>query len=231
MRIVLIFILTLIFTTAVLYELNRRTEQNIIAEVEKQRHELALAISIAQQSLTSSQWLREFLKNQGLKTFQKKDAVHDEYESHIHRILVVGENGNIEDSSNAEDIDKNFDNLGLGSFNQAIDISRQHEKPDPTNKFHFYTFPLNTTTEVGSGKVNKIYLIIIFFDNLTEELREWSLNRLFITIGILLISILVALILTLEFTRPVGRLIEAAKQVATGKFDIHLPVKRRDELG
>lgn len=60
--IILISILAFIATTTVLYTLHQRTERNIVEEVEKQRNELAGAISVARYSISNNRPLREFLK-------------------------------------------------------------------------------------------------------------------------------------------------------------------------
>lgn len=60
-QITLLLILTLVTTTAVVYKLNQLAEKRILRKVEQQRDDLAQAINITQQSITSSQWLRDFL--------------------------------------------------------------------------------------------------------------------------------------------------------------------------
>ena len=219
-RIALLLILTLVMTTAVLYKLNQRAERSVIEEVDRQRRDLAEAINIAQQSLSSKQWLRDFLKTQ---------RSQGQHESHVERILVVNLKGIVEDSSDKDDIEKRFDELGFGAFIQTNDLEIDHaqepNKPSSTVQYQMYKFPVETNT----GKVN---LIIIFSpEDLNEQLKTSSEYRLLATGGVLFVSILISLILILEFTRPVGTLVEAAKRVAAGEFDVRLSTKRRDELG
>ncbi|MEW6730618.1 MAG: ATP-binding protein [Acidobacteriota bacterium] len=231
-RMALVLILTLVNTTVVLYQLNKLTEKNIMKEVERQRNEFADAIHIAQQSLTSTQWLREFLKGEGLRRFHNKERQDGtEYESHVERILVVNSKGTIEDSSNVDDIDKRYDDLGFGTFQQAIDLHNHSEHPLTLAKYQIYSFSVQATSEEAINAADKVYLIIIFFDNLKGELREWSLQRLFITFGVLLISIIISLLLILQFARPVDALVEAARRVAAGDFTVKLKTNRRDEVG
>src|SRR5689334_8021588 len=115
-RIALVLILTLVVATSVLYKLNQRAETTVLQEVDKQRRDLAAAINVAQRSLTSTQYVSYFLK---------QERSRDPHESHVQSILVVDSSGKVEDSSDADDVNKNFDELGFGSFKQAIDLSQQ----------------------------------------------------------------------------------------------------------
>src|ERR1051326_3274144 len=192
-RIALVLILTLVVATAVLYKLNQRAETNIIQEVDKQRRDLANAINVAQRSLTSSQYVREFLE---------KERSRDPHESHVERILVVNSQGKVEDSSDADDMDKPFDSLGFGAFAEAIDLKQQRDN----QPYKIYTFPLQTRSEASADSLNQvIYIIIVFSDDLTRVLQASSLYRLLATASVLLVSIIVSLFLILQFTRPLGK--------------------------
>src|SRR5205814_4567832 len=93
------------------------------------------------------------------------------------------------------------------------------------NLYQEYKLPVET----DKGMYN---LVIIFSpEDLNKLLQESSDYRLLATGSLLLVSILGSLFLILQFTRPVGKLVEAAKRVAAGEFDICLPVTRKDELG
>jgi signal transduction histidine kinase len=219
-RIAMVLILSLIVATAMLYKLNQRAETNIIAEVDKQKIDLTKAINVAQQSLTSQQYISAFLQ---------QERSRDANDSHVQRILVVDSQGIIDDSSDADDIGKHFEDLNYGTFQGAIDFSHQQTNKNP---YKIYTFPLQTRSTSDMSSDNQLtYILIIFSDDLTEELRTSSFNRLVATASVLLFSIIVSLILILQFTRPVGQLVEAAQGVAAGNFDVRIEVKRRDELG
>lgn len=206
-RISLILILMLVTTTGILYRFNQRVEQNIIEEVNRQQLDLAEAINIAQKSLSSTQWLSEFLKDRRLQGTSR---------SSVRRIMVVNSDGTVDDSSDANDIGKRFNELGFGNYKNV------EESPTP-NKL--YAFDVQT----NRGPVDLV--IVLSTEELPQLLQSSSQKRVFITSGVLLLSILVSLILVLGFTRPVSKLVEAAKQVAAGNFDVDIPTRRRDEIG
>lgn len=206
-RISLILILMLVTTTGILYRFNQRVEQNIIEEVNNQQLDLAEAINIAQKSLSSTQWLSEFLKDRRLQGSSR---------SSVRRILVVNSNGTVDDSSDANDIGKNFNELGLGNYKNTEDTHSKH---------NLYAFDVQT----NKGPVDLV--IVLSTEELPQLLQSSSQKRIFITSGVLLLSILVSLVLVLGFTRPVSKLVEAAKQVAAGNFDVEIPTRRRDEIG
>ena len=226
-RIVCILILAFVLTTTTLYILHNQTKDNIVEEVERQRDELADAVSIAQQAISSTKWLREFLEGEK----QKKNCSQCEYDSHVKHIFVVNDDGKVEDSSNGEDINKNFSELGFGNFSQIVEEGKKINDLESTEKYRIYTFPLQVDSKNNLYTFSKVYLIVVFRDNIIDELREWSDNQLFGTIGVLLLILLVSIWLILKFTYPIDELVEAVRQVGLGNLRVQLPVKQRDEVG
>jgi signal transduction histidine kinase len=220
-RISLVLILTLLITTGIIYKLNQEAEKTIIDEVNQQQEDLAEAINIAQQSLTSNQWLRDFLIDRRKQGLPQKHT-------HAKRILVVDSQGKIIDSSEKMDISRTFQELGFGTMGQDGLIENTNKEGDKQIEFsqtHIFKFPVLTDT-------GTVYLVIVFSaESLAELLQSSSYYRLLLTSLVLLIAIFISLILILEFTRPINKLIEAAQRVAEGDFEFYLPVKRRDELG
>ncbi len=221
-RIGLVLILTLLITTGVLYKLNQKAEKTIIDEVSQQQQDLAEAINIAQESVTSNQWLKDFLKDRRKQDLSQKHV-------HAKRILIVdSQNNKIIDSSEETDINKTFQELGYGSIEQGnlvASTNKENNEQVGLNQPKIFKFPLLTDT-------GTVYLVIVFSaESLAELLQVSSYYKLSITSFVLLITIFISLLLILEFTRPVGKLIEAAQKVAEGDFEFTLSVKRCDELG
>ncbi len=220
-RIALVLILTLLLATGVLHQLNQEAERNTIQEVIQQQQDLAEAINIAQQSITSNQWLRDFLRDRRKQDLSQKHA-------HTKRILTVNSQGKVIDSSEEADINKTFQQLGFGSIEQdnlVEKADKQNVDQMGFNQAQIFKFPVLTDTGI-------VYLVIVFSaESLTELLQISSYYRLLVTSLVLIIAILISLRLISGFTHPVDVLVEAAQKVAEGNFEISLPVKRRDELG
>lgn len=225
-RIALVLVFTLVAATGVLFLLNQWAERNIVNEVEEQRTEFAMAINVAQRSLTSQDYVKKFLEQE-----KARDKTPKKHSPHIKRILVVGENGRILDSSNEDDIEKHYDTLGYGTFVNAKDLEQDIKKvvAQQNLPYKIYTFPIDTEPSQGNDTVT--YIIIIFSDDLSEQLKVTSMTRLLGTGSVLTISLAVSLFLIIGFIKPLGDLVNAARRVAVGDFNINLLVKRQDELG
>lgn len=223
-RIALVLVLTLVVATGVLFLLNQWAERTVVDKVEEQRAEFAKAINVAQRSLTSNEYVRTFLK---------EEKMRDASTSYVKRILVTDDKGIILDSSNQDDIDKHFNTLSYGSFEQAIDLNVIAQKKLP---YKVYTFPIETqpssNNEDNMSRSNQYtYIIIIFSDDLSEQLRWTSFGRLIATGGVLVVSLVASLLLIFGFIKPLGDLVNAARRVAEGDFEINLTIRRQDELG
>ncbi len=62
--------------------------------------------------------------------------------------------------------------------------------------------------------------------------RQWAyvFGAVKIAVGAILLSVLIVVLLTRRLVMPINRLTRAAKAVASGRFDVHVPVTTSDEL-
>lgn len=225
-RIAAILILTAIGATGVTYWFSRNNVRNIIEEVETQRSELTTALKIANRAVIDGRSVAEYLdehKHQHAMPAQPGEKPHA---IHVQRVLVVDAQGKVKDSSQRADIARHFDELGYGLFEPHSD----DEKLSSNGKFQIYKFPFLDHGEGAAGR-SVSYVVIVYFDDMTQELRGMSMRRIFTTGGLMIFASAISLLLILQFMHPLSLLITAATRVAAGDFDINLPVKRRDELG
>jgi signal transduction histidine kinase len=84
------------------------------------------------------------------------------------------------------------------------------------------------TRKLDSG----IYLFVVFSLVDVNEASRMLLQQLWIiTAALLALSLILAVILSRMFSKPIVRVTNAAREMSEGKLDISLPVKSRDEIG
>lgn len=68
-------------------------------------------------------------------------------------------------------------------------------------------------------------------DDFSKVLKENTIKRIAATVVVFSIGILLAIILSKQYTRPILRVVEAAERVAAGDLKQSIPVHSRDEIG
>jgi signal transduction histidine kinase len=110
------------------------------------------------------------------------------------------------------------DQYGIGSASLAAvsdtPVSIESEK----RKTMVYIVRTGSKYIVAQPKVFGVYVSI----------RDMLLNAILVALGI---GIVVMLIAGWFLVRPVKKLIQATELIASGDFDVHIPEKRKDELG
>ncbi|MBI4489191.1 MAG: GAF domain-containing protein [Deltaproteobacteria bacterium] len=68
-------------------------------------------------------------------------------------------------------------------------------------------------------------------DQAYETVRETTRTSLYITLICLGIGALLAMVLSISFSRPILSMVQASREIGEGKLDTRLPIQRGDELG
>lgn len=168
----------------------------------------------------------------------------DEKSGRVKNILVVNNDGNIEDSlvetySPQTNPDKSIryvriTAVPLPPLASAVELADINEnlppwltsapsKPGEPGAFYF---PVETTK-------GRWYIIVVLesANTLTNILERQASRSAFYTLMLLLGTTLVTGLFVWRFTRPIKALSVAARRVATGDFDVRVPSDQRDEMG
>ncbi len=212
----------LVTTVAVVYELNRRAEAQILSRVELQTTELTTAVEIGLQSLSTTDYLDEI---------RAKWLPKEKYRN-VRRILIVEADGKVTDSTEAADRGKRiFIPPTGGDLSLAGDPIERMPTPrhfrDETQTVYI---PFLAARKDGTRETDYVVVVMSARD-LADTLTRTSLNRLAATVAILLGGLALAGVLVWRVTGPLGRLTAAAQRVADGDLDFRVGVQRRDEVG
>ncbi len=174
-----------------------------------------------------------------------REPLIDEKTGRVKNVLVVNNDGNIEDSL-IEDYaphtnpDKTtgyvrLTNIPLPPLTSAVEFSDARDslpswlkgsavaKPGEPGAFYF---PIETTK-------GKWYIIVVLdsANSLTDILQRQTTRSAYYTLALLLVTTVVTGLFVWRFTRPVKYLSNASQRVAHGDFDVRVPSNRRDEMG
>lgn len=247
-RLLLVLAVLLVATLGVQYTLNRRAgrrigqenrqaEANFNNAITEQERALAAGFALAVKSLSSKQYLED-LRNESNNPLLAKDA------GRIENILVVNQSGQIDDSldpqykpetlpngsyhySNISEVPLPLlvaDDPSLDEIRQLLPSSSVTSQPRTGDA---RAFPFRVNTDKGPN-----YIFIVLGSANPRVAPSRAARPLWPTLVMMLIAIVSTGILVWSFTRPLNDLSEAARRVAAGDFDFHVPAaNRRDEMG
>jgi two-component system phosphate regulon sensor histidine kinase PhoR len=90
----------------------------------------------------------------------------------------------------------------------------------------YFAMPL----QVGGKTVGALRLSL-FFKAIEQEFSPWHWKITVVLLALLGLSLLFSLLLSSNLARPIRGLAQAARHVASGDLDSHIPSRRQDELG
>jgi signal transduction histidine kinase len=95
------------------------------------------------------------------------------------------------------------------------------------------TEPQNTRYAMVGGKLSEnLYIFAVFSMVDVNEASRLLLQQLWIvTVVLALVSVVLALILSRMFSKPIISVTRSARNMAEGKLDVVLPVRSKDEIG
>ncbi len=234
-RLLIILSLLLIATLGVQYYLNLRTQNENERLRELQEQTIFAGIALGVTGITSSEYMEDLIDQPGQTSLTEEDR------ERIRDIIVINDKWQIIDSLNpdlvpttAEDGTDVYKNLSevtdLPPLMEASRLGPDLEKFPNRN-----ASPANTDDEahvvpIPTSKGRYYVMVILKNDRAANAWR--AAQPLVYTLGIVLASMLITLLLVWRFTRPISNLSIAAREVAAGNLDFRVPgAERSDEIG
>ncbi len=234
-RLVIILALLLVTTLGVQYLLNLRTQQENYALRERQERAIVAGFAVGISSVTSPDRIRDLIELPG------QTLLDEESRRRIQDIIVVDNEWRIFDclapenlptaGPNGETIYRKLSDLKdlpplLEGTRLGTDISKFPNRPAAGDAGHdgeAHAIPIETSK-------GRWYVMVLLYNDKTAA-AERAAQPLLYTLGILLISSLITILLVFRFTRPIADLSRAAREVADGNLSVRVDETRTDELG
>jgi adenylate cyclase len=71
----------------------------------------------------------------------------------------------------------------------------------------------------------------ISLDFIEELIQDERISVIFVTLGVILLGLAVAVVYGFRFSRPISHIVKATEEIARGNYQYRVPLKRNDELG
>jgi signal transduction histidine kinase len=237
-RLVLLLVVLLGLTLGVQYYVNLQSVKRNARMLVEQEQAIMAGVALGVNSINSQKYLDQ-MRN------ELREPLLDENTGRVKNVLVVNNEGNIEDSlvedySPRTNPDKTtryvrITDVPLPPLTSAVELAdinnnlppwlggTARAKPGEPGAFYF-------PVETNKGRW---YIIVVLesANTLTSILERQTSRSAYYTLTLLLATTLVTGLFVWRFTRPIKNLSVAAQRVATGDFDVRVPTDRRDEMG
>jgi signal transduction histidine kinase len=238
-RLLLLLALMLGLTLGIQYYFNLRAVKANARMIIEQEQAIMTGIGLGLQSLQSDKYLVDIVG-------QMHDPLLNNKRVRVRNILVVDDAGNIWDSLNPEyNPRKNADNspryvqfkdIQLLPLRSVVPFSSEDEQPLPS------WIPPSTTPDFGEAGAfyfpvqtdsgRRFIIVVLDSANVLTNVFERQTSRsALLTLGVLFVTTLITGFFVWRFTRPIKDLAFAARNVASGNFDVQVQTDRRDEMG
>jgi signal transduction histidine kinase len=237
-RLLLVMAALLVATLGVQYYLNRLEQQRHAAVVAEQEQALTASIALANESITSGLYFFQMEK-------QRESFVLFEQTRRVKNILVVRDDGRVEDSLDPKYRPETLDNGQPHYFNiSEVPLPKLVDAGDVSEGFKRLTPALQTTTQPRAGEPRTFalpleaggvmnYIVVVLGSSpMSNQSFRQATKPLLPTLAVLLIVTAVAGVLVWRFTQPLSDLSRATGRVAAGDFSLRVAGgERRDEIG
>lgn len=210
-------VLMMLFLSSVLLSilmfLYWHSEKALLSELGNQTAELSKAIQVGVEEVTGSGPSDETRLAQYLKTLNSKG---------INEISIISNTDEIIASTNPTKI-----GAALTPKKKELIIKAELGEPVSTEGRAY-----NVIVPVIAGGAHYGYIHLkINSDDVSALLKHNMLKRIFAALVVFGIGIGIAVFLSMKYTEPIHSVVNAAKKVAAGDFNLDLPVDRKDEIG
>ncbi len=235
-RLVLLLVVLLGLTLGVQYYVNLRSVQRNAHMLVAQEQAIMAGVALGVNSISSNKYLDQIRSN-------VREPLLEEPNGRVKNVLLVDSDGNVLDSLRDYAPKKNADDspsywkitdVPLPPLRSAVELPDESQQlPEWLTALRAQAgepgaFYLPVVTQQG-----RVYVIVVLGSAKTLQgilERQASRSALY-TLLLLLATTLVTGLFVWRFTRPIKELSVAARRVATGDFDVRVPIDRNDEIG
>ena len=235
-RLLLILVVLLVATLGIQYYANLVTQRENDALREAQTQALVSGIALGSNGITSSEYMQDLINRNDQAFFN--DAATEK----IRDVIIIDNKWQIIDSlnpdylptvaENGEAVYKNLSDLTdlpplhdgtrLGEDLEHFPNAKLGINPEQNDEAH--AIPIETSK-------GRWYVMVLLKNDAGAAARR-AARPLVFTLGILLLSTLITMVLVWRFTRPIANLSSAAGRIADGDLTVRVPDNMRtDEMG
>ncbi len=202
-----------IIVISVLTYLYSQSERALMNELEKQTAELSKAIQVGVEEVTTTGYTDEMRLQNYLKKLNAKG---------VKEISIISPSDEIVASTNPQKIGEQVSPIKKERIIKA-------ELGEPvTKEGKVY----NVILPVVAGDAHYGYIHLkINVEDFSEIIENNAIKRIIAIIIVFGIGIILAVILSLMYTKPIHNVVGAAKSVAAGDLSVELMTDRKDEIG
>lgn len=194
------------------FYLYARTEKALVKEVQEDVNELSSAISVSVEELTSTEHTREGKLQDYVKRLEK---------SGVKEINIVSNEKEVIASSNPKRVGSKIDPKRKDILFTA---KLGEQVSSPTRKAYDILVPI-----VVEGEQQGYAHISMVFDDYEKLIQSHYLGRLFTTLLVFSIGIIVSIFLSRRYTKPIYQIMGAARKVASGDLSQTIPTRQGDD--
>lgn len=235
-RLLLLLIVLLGLTLGVQYYVNLRSVQRNARMLVEQEQAIMAGVALGVNSISSNKYLYQIRST-------VREPLLEEPNGRVRNVLVVDSDGDVLDSLNPDFApEKNPDDsprayrkitqVPLPPLRSAVELPEENQQlpawltASQTGQPGAFYFPVET-------QAGRWYVIVVLGSARTLQtiLERQASRSASYTLWLLLATTLVTGLFVWRFTRPIKDLSVAARRVATGDFNVRVPIDRRDEIG
>jgi signal transduction histidine kinase len=197
-----------------LFFLYWQSEKSLMNELSSQTADLSKAIQVGVEEVTGSGSTDESRLAQYLKSLKSKG---------INEISIISNTDEIIASTNPTKV-------GAAISPKRKEMIFKAELGEPVSKEEGKAYNVIVPVIAGGAHYGYIHLKINV-DDVSSLLRHNMIKRMSVAVLVFLIGTGIAVFLSFRYTEPIHAVVNAARKVAAGDFNLNLPVDRKDEIG
>jgi signal transduction histidine kinase len=194
--------------------LNQSLERRITITAEEQFNDVNGAIDLAVNSFPSKQYLYDIVEDENLSFTP---------ESTVQNIFIVNQDGDVIDSTSKADMDSQL----RPEIASLPPIRHNESLLASLGNAHASKIQFPIQTEKGLRKV----ILVISLQRLSQVVSAVGRIRLYATVALGLVLLLLTALISRRFTRPITELARAAQRVTAGDVDFAVAASERNEVG